>query len=113
LSNTTPWSQKADEICYIGNLTTVRGIKELVKAMELLDGVRLNIAGKYLENGLEEELKSYKGWEKVNFLGFLDRDGILEVLKRSKAGVVTLYPIINYVDALPVKMFEYMVARLP
>lgn len=113
LSNTTPWSQKADEICYIGNLTTVRGIKELVKAMELVDGVRLNIAGKYLENDLEEELKSYKGWEKVNFLGFLDRDGILEVLKRSKAGVVTLYPIINYVDALPVKMFEYMVARLP
>jgi len=113
LSNKMPWSQKADEICYIGNLTTVRGIKEIVQSMEFVEGVRLNIAGKYLEDGLEEQLHALKGWEKVNFLGFLDRQGVAELLKRSKAGVVTLYPIINYIDALPVKMFEYMIAQLP
>ena len=26
---------------------------------------------------------------------------------------MTLYPIINYLDALPVKMFEYMAAGIP
>ena len=29
------------------------------------------------------------------------------------AGLVTLHPIINYIDALPVKMFEYMSAGKP
>jgi len=29
------------------------------------------------------------------------------------AGLVTLHPIVNYIDALPVKMFEYMVAGIP
>ena len=31
----------------------------------------------------------------------------------SKIGMVTLYPIINYLEALPVKMFEYMSAGIP
>jgi len=35
------------------------------------------------------------------------------VLARSMAGLVTLHPIVNYIDALPVKMFEYMVAGIP
>ncbi len=35
------------------------------------------------------------------------------VLAHSVAGLVTLHPIINYIDALPVKMFEYMVAGIP
>jgi glycosyltransferase involved in cell wall biosynthesis len=29
------------------------------------------------------------------------------------AGLVTLHPVINYLDALPVKMFEYMAAGIP
>jgi glycosyltransferase involved in cell wall biosynthesis len=29
------------------------------------------------------------------------------------AGLVTLHPVVNYLDALPVKMFEYMAAGLP
>jgi glycosyltransferase involved in cell wall biosynthesis len=35
------------------------------------------------------------------------------VLEHSMAGLVTLHPIINYRDALPVKMFEYMAAGIP
>ncbi|AYA41575.1 hypothetical protein HZS38_14615 [Xenorhabdus nematophila] len=33
-------------------------------------------------------------------------------LNNSIAGLVTLHPIINYFDALPIKMFEYMVAGI-
>ena len=35
------------------------------------------------------------------------------IYENSKIGMVTLYPIINYLDALPVKMFEYMSAGIP
>lgn len=41
------------------------------------------------------------------------RPFVLPVLARSMAGLVTLHPIINYIDALPVKMFEYMAAGIP
>ena len=34
-------------------------------------------------------------------------------MQRSLAGLVTLHPTINYIEALPVKMFEYMSAGVP
>lgn len=52
-------------------------------------------------------------WAVVNELGFVDRKGVRDVLGRSFAGLVTLHPVPNYLDALPVKMFEYMAAGIP
>ncbi|MGW8168506.1 MAG: glycosyltransferase family 4 protein [Sulfurovaceae bacterium] len=113
LGNNTSWNEKKDEICYIGGIAKIRGIKELVLAMENAKNVRLNLAGKFVEKDVEIEVKKYAGWSRVNELGFVDRKEISEILSRSKAGIVTLYPIINYQDALPVKMFEYMAAGIP
>ncbi|WP_323592202.1 glycosyltransferase family 4 protein [Aliarcobacter butzleri] len=113
LSNDTPWSEKKDEVCYVGGIAQIRGIKEVVKAMEHTNNIRLNLAGSFSEKTVEKEVKNYDGWQKVNELGFLGREDIAELYKKSKAGLVTLHPIINYLDALPVKMFEYMVAGLP
>lgn len=105
--------QKENAVCYIGSIAEVRGIKEIVRAMELVDDVKLLLAGDFREKDVEREVKSYKGWSKVEELGFVDRDGVASVMNRSIAGLVTLHPIINYQDALPVKMFEYMASSLP
>ncbi len=113
LANKTPWDEKKDEVCYVGGIAKTRGIKEVVKAMEFTQNVRLNLAGSFSENDVETEVKSYDGWKNVNEFGFLDREGVADVMSRSKAGLVTLYPTINYLDALPIKMFEYMSAGLP
>lgn len=113
LSNETSWSDRKDEVCYIGGIAKIRGIKELVKAMEFTENIKLNLAGNFIEKEVEEEVKNYLGWQNVNELGFLNREGVAKVLKNSKAGLVTLYPISNYQDALPVKMFEYMIAGIP
>jgi len=113
LANTTPWTEKKDEVCYIGGIAKIRGIKEVVKAMEHTPNIRLNLAGKFSETEIEKEVKNFLGWENVNELGFLNRDDIAIVLRHSKAGLVTLYPTPNYIDALPVKMFEYMAAGIP
>lgn len=112
-SNDTLWSEKKDEVCYVGGISKIRGIKEIVKAVEYADKVILNLAGSFSEKTVEEEVKTCTGWNKVNEFGFLERDAIKELYKRSKAGLVTLHPMINYLDALPVKMFEYMAAGLP
>jgi len=113
LGNDTPWSEKKDEICYVGGIAKIRGIKELIRAMEDVKNVKLNLAGKFVEKDVEIEVKKYPGWSKVNELGFVGRNEISEILSRSKVGIVTLHPIINYQDALPVKMFEYMAAGIP
>ncbi len=113
LGNAVDYRSRDDAICYVGYITAVRGIKELVKAMESVEGCRLLLAGKFQESAVEKEVQEYPGWQKVDFLGFLDRSGIYDVLSRSKAGLVTLHPTPNYLDALPVKMFEYMAAGVP
>ena len=108
------WSQKKHSVCYIGNIGKVRGIHEIVKAMEFTkSNVRLQLGGKFSEASIEPVIKSYKGWNQVDELGFLNREAVQLTLSNSIAGLVTLHPIINYIDALPVKMFEYMNAGIP
>lgn len=109
-----PWGNKCEEICYIGGIGAIRGIRELVQACELLQtSARLNLAGCFSESNCESEIKACSGWSRVNELGFVDRKGVRDVLGRSVAGLVTLHPTINYMDALPIKMFEYMSAGIP
>lgn len=113
LEPTINWTDKKNEICYVGGISEVRGIKEIVKSLDYLDKIKLNLGGTFNDSSLEVEVKSYPSWEKVNFLGFINREQISNVFAKSKVGLVTLHPIINYIDALPVKMFEYMMAGIP
>lgn len=113
LSNDTLWSEKKDEVCYVGGIAQIRGIKEVVHAMEFTSQTRLNLVGAFSEKAVEQEVKTYTGWQKVNELGFLDRVGVANVMSRSIAGIVTFHPLPNHIDAQPNKMFEYMSAGLP
>jgi glycosyltransferase involved in cell wall biosynthesis len=113
LSNETAWNEKKDEVCYVGGIAQIRGIKEVVKAMEFTTKAKLNLVGAFSEKAVEEETKSYTGWQKVNELGFLDRVGVANVMSHSIAGIVTFHPLPNHIDAQPNKMFEYMSAGLP
>ena len=108
------WNIKKKQVCYVGSLTRVRGIVEICSAMEQLEtDVVLELAGNFGERNLEENIRNLKGWEKVNAIGYADRSKVDEILAQSMAGLVTLHPLINYLDALPVKMFEYMNAGIP
>ncbi|CAJ94835.1 putative glycosyl transferase [Cupriavidus necator] len=108
------WEDKRAEVCYLGGINSSRGIRETLMALELMrSGARLNLAGRFGDRALESEVRATTGWSSVNDLGYLDRAGVRAVLERSVAGLVTLHPIINFLDALPVKMFEYMAAGIP
>lgn len=108
------WSKKVNQICYVGGLTKVRGITEIIQAIGLCkNGSCLQVAGVFSEKSFEEEICQLKDWQAVDYLGWVDRQGIKNILETSIAGLVTLHPIVNYLDALPVKMFEYMAAGLP
>ncbi|MDD2981790.1 MAG: glycosyltransferase family 4 protein [Crocinitomicaceae bacterium] len=113
ISSPSVWSEKQQEICYVGGLTKIRGIVEIVEALQFTPEVKLNLAGKFSPESFRNQVTSLRSWNQVNELGYQNREGIISILNRSKIGLVTLYPQSNYLDSLPIKMFEYMLAGIP
>lgn len=108
------WLNKKRQVCYVGGLGKIRGIHEMVQAMALaLFDVKLALGGSFDQPDFEAQVRADTAWQKVDYRGWLDREGVKTTLNESMAGLVTLHPIINYLDALPVKMFEYMAAGVP
>lgn len=108
------WSCKQNQIAYVGGINRIRGIEQVVKAMQLVNtDSRLQLAGNFNGDEIEQVVRSEKGWDKVDELGFVGRNEVKELLGKSVAGVVTFLPVPNHTDAQPNKMFEYMSAGVP
>lgn len=97
--------------CYVGGLFETRGIRELVQSLELID-VELHLAGLFSSPQFEKEIKALPGWKKVVYYGQIDRKAIQDLFAKTSVGVVTLLPTASYMEAYPIKMFEYMAAGL-
>jgi len=57
-------------VVYVGRITVIRGIKEMMKAMNLIPGslgARLVLAGKFSPPTLENDVGSMVGWS--NYMG--------------------------------------------
>lgn len=100
-------------ICYIGGITRIRGIKELVKALEYVGDVKLYLAGIFESDKLKQEITTLEGWKKVEFLGFANRKSVCDVFSKSRVGILPFLPVPNHIHSSPNKMFEYMSAGLP
>lgn len=106
------WSDRERAACYVGGLTRVRGAPQLVDAMAHTDA-ELRLAGAIVPPDLRAELERSAGWPRVRYAGRVGRDEVAALLARVKVGIIPLQPIANYVDAYPVKLFEYFAAGLP
>jgi glycosyltransferase involved in cell wall biosynthesis len=100
-----------NSVCYVGGITKVRGIIELLDAMNFGD-FKLYIAGPFESESLEKQCKNHPNWSRVHYLGILNREEVANLYSNTAIGMVTLHPIINYLDSLPIKMFEYMYTGL-
>lgn len=101
------WSERVHTLCYVGDLTEVRGAKQMVDSLAYLN-TDLQLGGRFSSKELEQSVKSSSAWSKVNALGFLSRPQVIETYLSSKIGLVVLHPTPSYVAALPVKLLEYM-----
>lgn len=100
-------------VCYVGGITELRGIAEMVDALAIADGPRMHLAGVFSPESLYADTQKRAGWNKVDYYGSVNRQKVSEILSRSLAGMVTLHEAPNYVDSQPIKMFEYMSAGIP
>jgi glycosyltransferase involved in cell wall biosynthesis len=109
---TAPLQKPRDSVCYVGSIDEIRGIRQTIRALAT---TRCNflLAGRFSSPALREELTHYPGWHHVEECGFVDRERVAQVMARSFCGLVTLHPEPNYLNALPIKLFEYMSAGVP
>ncbi len=94
-------------ICYVGNITSKRGITKLLVAIEGLDCV-LHLAGSYEPLNYRNELASMPAWHKVIEYGYVKRDIAIELITTSCVGVMLFMPEPNHINSLSTKVFEYM-----
>jgi glycosyltransferase involved in cell wall biosynthesis len=114
VSTDTRGDGSSRRVCYVGAISVSRGIREMVQAMNIVESdTKLVLCGKFENEQVQREVEAFDGWRRVDARGWLGRDAIRDVLSKGLVGLVTLHPQRNYIDAHPVKMFEYMSAGLP
>lgn len=101
-------------IAHVGSLTYKRGITHLVKAAARTN-TDLILIGKFDSEDYQKEIVNLKEYSVVNYLGYLDKREIDEVLNKCFAGVSTLLQIGQFpkIDTFPTKVYEYMTLGLP
>jgi glycosyltransferase involved in cell wall biosynthesis len=108
------WDSKKREVCYVGSISTNRGGKKIVEAMDYVTSyARLNLVGQFAYPAIEEEIRKLPSFDKINEYGYVNRGKVQDVYACSIAGIITSLPIPTYIESLPIKMFEYMAANIP
>ncbi len=104
--------EKGNDVCFIGGITEIRGLTNVVKA--LVDcNVRLHLAGGIDPEAYKERLMREPQWSKVEYYGHVSRGVAKEILHKCVAGIVTFLPFPNHINAQPNKLFEYMSSSIP
>lgn len=99
-------------VCYIGNISSVRGIDYIMDSLEFSDVV-LHLAGEFETDLYKKRIQSHPFWHKVKYYGSVDLQKAQDIIQNSIAGLVTYLPVPNHIEAQPTKMFEYMACGTP
>jgi hypothetical protein len=106
------WSQKERAVGYVGGIGKIRGIFEIVEALEQTNA-KLLLAGQFSDLEQRDRVAAMPGWTQVEELGQLNRKEVAQTLAKVMAGLVLFHPTPYHVTAQPNKMFEYMSAGIP
>jgi glycosyltransferase involved in cell wall biosynthesis len=102
---------------YLGmTIMEERGGKELVEAIGLLPAdlsARLVLVGALESAEFRDLLQALPGWKRTDAIGLVERARAADILSQAIAGLITLHPHPNFMNAFPVKLFEYMAAGVP
>ncbi len=111
-----PYAERPPCVAYVGSITRVRGVEEMLAAMDRLPPslkAELVLGGAFHPAALETDVQRMPGAARTRLLGWLGREQVVEVLAQARVGLLTLYPTPKYLASYPTKLFEYMAAGVP
>lgn len=113
-SSTTARDKKTNTVAMIGGLTASRGISQLVQAPAKAQA-RLVLAGSFFLVNHEKTLKNMPDYHAVDYRGFLNKKGMIDVLNECFVGASTILHVGQYcqIDTLPTKVYDYMAMEMP
>lgn len=100
---------------YIGGLADARGLFDMLGAAQIImerSGTKIDLLGGFDGEATKREAQGHNGWPAIVAHGHVGREEVVTALNRCNIGLLPLKPTPAYVDALPVKLFEYMAAGL-
>lgn len=107
-------------IACAGTLTEERGVFELIRSYEKVVDIRPDVCllfmGEFIDSGFKEFIINYVNDKKLNgirFTGHIPHTDVIEHLNKSTIGTALLQPIEIFKNAVPVKLFEYMMCNIP
>lgn len=106
--------KEENSIVHVGSLTYARGITHVIRAGRKA-GCRVFLAGVFSPESYRAETEAMEEYACVEYLGKLDREGVVNVLQKSQIGMATLLNVgqYNQYDNLATKVYEYMSLGLP
>jgi len=118
LSSLKPYNLRDNQIVYIGDITKIRGIYDILKSIEISNefkkkNYKLVLVGRFSPESILDDLKKMTLWERVNYLGWKSPEDVNTVLNNGKIGMLIFHPVPNHIESQPNKLYEYMLAGLP
>ena len=110
-----PYEEREPIAIYVGVLADNRGLREMTEAVELAAKtvpIKLVLAGP-VNSGTNAEFLPKGDNGLFECKGNLDFSLIPRLLARARIGLIVMHPMVNKLESLPVKLFEYMAAGLP
>jgi glycosyltransferase involved in cell wall biosynthesis len=106
------WSSKKRQVCYVGGLSLIRGLNEMLEAARLITDGTILLAGNFESPKLLERFNRCRA-QNIKYVGYVDRNQVAQIMKESMAGLALFHPAPNHLNAQPNKLFEYMAAGIP
>jgi glycosyltransferase involved in cell wall biosynthesis len=111
-----PFGSRPRAAMYVGGLADFNGVEQMIRAMGELppeSDIRLLLGGRPLSAPDDARFRSLPGSERVEFLGWLDREGLRRAFANARVGLVVYQPTPNILRSEPTKFFEVLSAGLP
>ena len=104
-------------VAFTGMVSEIWCIDTLIKAVEALKGVRVELRSRTVEEPYGTALRNLSGWKNVNFPGAVSHDEVLHLLSECLCGIALLQEMPNSGGRQGTlgntKIFEYMMAGIP
>jgi len=113
LSNLEKIDIKKDKssVIFVGGMSEIRGINQLLDAFEFLDDYELWLLGPISEKKLKNRIEL--GCRNVKYLGVVEAYEIFSYIDKADIGIITFLSAPNHLETLATKPFEYMACGKP